>query len=95
MWVERNLQASLAVEIEDKNVNGEAFMHHSQKLMIKVDRWVEKGQMKNDVQETLTLIWKEKKIEVNSGTHNFHKHVISYLFYFKVARHSIIVSNVW
>ena len=53
MWVERNLQASLAVEIEDKNVNGEAFMHHSQKLMIKVDKWVERGQMKNDVQEPL------------------------------------------
>ena len=24
---------------------------------------------------------KRKKIEVNSGTHNFHKHLISYLFY--------------
>ena len=54
MWVERSLQASLAVEIEeDKNVSGEPFMHHSQKLMIKVDKWVERGQMKNDVQEPL------------------------------------------
>ena len=53
MWVERSLQASLAVEIEeDKNVSG-LFMHHSQKLMIKVDKWVERGRMKNDVQEPL------------------------------------------
>ena len=63
------------------NKNGKTIIHYSEKL-IKVDRSVERTPMKTDVQEPLKHSnLKRKKIEVNSGTHNFHKHLISYLFY--------------